>query len=135
MSKIIIENFDDGGELVDFKSDAETFLVFEFTEEVEGYISLGNLTSKFKGTSCAMDIRQLDDGDYTPHLIMPSRTIDLPRLKKEYGAVTPIDPCISDINKLSLRERRLCRRVKILESQIKEITKKVYGSSLFERLP
>ena len=135
MSKIKIECFEHESELVGFESDYENSLVFEFSGEQDGYISLGNLTAKFTGRVCEMDIRTLYDGEHTPHLILLDRIIDLPRLKKEYGAVSMVDPSISEIRDISLREKRLLSRVEALESKMEEISKKVFGSKLFEILP
>lgn len=135
MSKITIECFDRSAEIVSFESDREPMLVFEFTSEYDGYIALGEATARIKGARCTLDLRKINDGEYTPHLILSDKTVDLPRLKKEFGALALTEPPLNEINSLSLRERRLNKRVTELEKQMEEISKKVYGSSLFQPLP
>ncbi len=135
MSKMNVQCFGRNSELVSFKEDTEKMLVFEFPEEYDGYLSLGEITAKIKGKSCAVDTRRLADGEYTPHLILADVTVDLPKLKKQYGSITPTSPRLDEINSISLRERQLNERVSKLEKRIEEISEKVYGSSLFKPLP
>lgn len=135
MSKMNVQCFGRNSELVSFKEDTEKMLVFEFPEEYDGYLSLGEITAKIKGKSCAVDTRRLADGEYTPHLILADVTVDLPKLKKQYGSITPTSPRLDEINSISLRERQLNERVSKLEKRIEKISEKVYGSSLFKPLP
>ncbi len=131
MSKINIQLFGRESELVSYKQDGEPMLIFEFTEEVDGYISLGPSTSRIKGKSCPVDLRRLTDGEHIPHLILPEATLDLPRVIKQHGIISPKEPEISFLSKLSLRERRLSERVERLEGELEKIQKKVMGASLF----
>ena len=135
MSKMNVQCFGRNSELVSFKEYTEKMLVFEFPEEYDGYLSLGEITAKIKGKSCAVDTRRLADGEYTPHLILADVTVDLPKLKKQYGSIIPTSPRLDEINSISLRERQLNERVSKLEKRIEEISEKVYGSSLFKPLP
>ena len=132
MSKFIIECFDKVSELCDFVQDNEACPTFQFTAEYDGYLCLGSKTVRIKGKDCVVDVRGLEDGEYTPRLALRDRTIDLPKLRKQYGSLTPIDPSIEDIRKISLLERQLCQRVMALENEMREIARKVYGSILFE---
>ena len=135
MSKINIELFESDAELISFKQNGERSLVFDFSTMLDGYISLGTLTSRICGTSCAIDIRRLDDGEYTPHLILADRTLDLPKIKMQYGIIMPLEPDTDFVTKLSLRERRLKKRVDELEKKLEELTKKVSGTPLFGGTP
>lgn len=135
MSKIRIELFGNEAELISFKQDGGDSLVMEFGEEYDGYLSIGKLTARIKGATCALDTRRLADGEYTPRLILTDMTVDLPRIKKYCGIITPPDPELPYVHKLSLRERRLSSRVAELEKKVEEITEKVWGSSLFKSTP
>lgn len=135
MSKISIELIGSDAELISFKHSGERSLIFDFSVMLDGYISLGALTSRICGTECAIDTVRLDDGEYTPHLILADRTVDLPKIKKQYGIITPLEPDISFVTKLSLRERRLEKRVDDMEKRLEELTKKVSGTRLFGGTP
>ncbi len=135
MSKINIELFGSDAELISFKQDGEAALAFGFPTMLDGYVSLGGITVRICGQACAVDIRRLADGEYIPHLILADRTVDLPRVKMQYGIITPIEPDTDYVTKLSVRERRLRGRVDELEKRLDEITKKVTGASLFGGMP
>ena len=135
MSKIIIECFGKEAELISFSQNGDQAVVLEFTEEYDGYISLDSITARIKGSSCALDTRRLGDGEYTPRLILSDRTVDLPRLKKQLGTISPMEPERPYVVALSLRERKLCQRVDLLEKRLEEISKKICGSGLFAPLP
>ncbi len=135
MSKLKIECFGNDAELISFINESGPDLVIEFVEEVDGYVSLGNQAVKIMGKKCVLDKRKIPDGEHIPHLVLSDKTLDLPKLKKLYGSIEPAAHDIREIGELSLRERYLNRRVSLLEKQIEELTKKVYGSSLFKSLP
>ena len=131
MSKISIEIFGKGCEIVSYKQDGESVLIFEFADELDGYIALGSATARIKGRSCAVDLRRLQDGEYTPRLVLMEATLDLPPVIKEHGMITPKEPEISYLTRLSFRERRLSERVDKLERALENIEKKVMGQGLF----
>lgn len=135
MGKWVVQCFGRLGELVSFVPGEDENPTFEFDTEYDGYISIGDVTEKFKGKSITPDLRRLEDGEYTPYLILPEVTVTLPGLKKKHGIIAPIDPSIEQIREISLRERKLCLEVEDLKSRLNEISKKVYGSNLFEILP
>lgn len=131
MSKISIEIFGKDCETVTYKQDGEPMLIFEFADELDGYIALGSATARIKGRSCAVDLRRLKDGEYIPHLVLMDSTLDLPTVIKQHGIIAIKEPEISYLTRLSLRERRLGERVERLERAIENIEKKVMGQSLF----
>ena len=135
MSKINIELFGRETELVSFSQDGRKSLVIEFNEELDGYVALGTVTARLRGTGCAIDLRNLPDGSYTPHLILSDKTLDLPEVKLYSGIITPSEPEVAYTTRLSLRERRLSQRVDKLEKRLDEITKRITGSSIFGTTP
>ncbi|MBR5144656.1 MAG: hypothetical protein IKW53_06360 [Clostridia bacterium] len=135
MSKINIELFGRESELVAFSQDGIKSLVIEFNEELDGYVALGKVTARIRGRGCAIDLRNLPDGEYTPHLILSDKTLDLPEVRLHCGIITPSEPEVAYTTRLSLRERRLRERVDMLEKRLDEITKRITGSSIFGTTP
>ncbi|MBO7195842.1 MAG: hypothetical protein J6V80_00735 [Clostridia bacterium] len=135
MSKIRIECFGNEAELISFSQDGERTLQIDLGGEYDGYISIGRLTSRIKGASCSMDMRGLEDGEYTPRLIVADMTVDLPKIQKQYGIITPTEPELPYTLALSLRERRLRERVDRLEKRLEELTKRIEGERLFGGTP
>ena len=131
MGKITLELFGRDCEILSYEYKKDNFLTFEFTEELTGYVQLGKSTARLKGKSCAIDLRELPNGEHTPMLILSDMVIDLPKLTNEYCVICPADHTVEEIGTLSLRERRLCQRVNELEARLEEISKKVFGSRIF----
>ena len=131
MSKISLELFGRDCEIVSFEYKKNSMLLFEFTEELDGYILLGRHTARLKGRGCAVDVRDLEDGEHIPRLILEDATVDLPKIKNENGIIIPTERGIAEIGDISLRERRLCRRVNELEARLDELSKKVFGAKIF----
>lgn len=135
MSNMKIELYGRNAELCSFTGEDSSSLILSFDSEHNGYISLGPITARISGKECAVDIRRLCDGEYTPHLILADMTVDLPRIKIIHGIPAPIQPGKRTINDISLRERRLSVRVDLLEQRVEELTKKIVGTSLFRAEP
>ena len=131
MGKIVLELFDRDCEMVSYEYKKENTLTFEFTEAMEGYIQLDGSITRLIGKSCAVNVRELKDGEHTPRLILENMTLDLPKIIKENGVISPAEHSLGEIGDISLRERRLLERVKKLESHVEEISKKVFGSKIF----
>nr|MBE6544640.1 hypothetical protein [Oscillospiraceae bacterium] len=131
MSKLMIECFDIGSEVLSFSEEKSRFLTLCFTKEQEGYVCIGNISTKIEGNKCLIDISRLPDGEYTPKLVQKNLSRPLPSIKKENGIVRTVDYGVEYLRELSIRERRLCERVDRLSERLEEISKKVYGSSIF----
>ena len=131
MGKIILELFDREPEIISYEYKKEDFLCFEFTEKLSGYVQLDKRIEKLNGNSCLIDVRELPVGEHTPRLILEDITLDLPSLINENGAIYPSPHTLEEIGCLSLRERRLCRRVNELEERLTKIENKVFGTSIF----
>ena len=131
MGKLKLEIFGRSCEIISFQYEKDSAFCFEFTEAYDGYIQLGKTMGRLKNGNCAVDIRNLECGEHIPRLILEDMTLDLPTIVNENGAVYPKEHSVSEIGEISLRERRLCRRVNELEARLDEITKKVFGTSIF----
>lgn len=131
MSKLMIECFDIGSEVLSFSEEKSRFLTLCFTKEQEGYVCIGSISTIIEGDKCSLDISRLPDGEYTPKLVQKNLSRPLPSIKKENGIVRPVDYGVEYLRELSIRERRLCERVDRLSKRLEEISKKVYGSSIF----
>ena len=131
MSKIKLEIFKNSAETVSFIPERSKYLGVEFTEAVDGYVIIGSQSVRIQGNSCELDVRALPDGEYIPRLILENQTIDLPPLIKECGLIIEKARSLGEIGELSLRERRLNRRVERLEEKLKEISDKIYGTTIF----
>ena len=131
MGKITLELFGRDCEIISYEYKKDDILCFEFTEELSGYIQLDNRVEKLNGKSCLINIRELPVGEHTPRLILEDMTLDLPSLTNENGAIYPSPHTVEEIGSLSLRERRLCRRVNELEGRLEKIENKVFGARIF----
>ena len=112
-------------------TEKSSHLLFEFSEKIKGYLLIGDICTEIDGNSCAVDVRGLKVGEYNPILILEDYTVDLPKIKNENGAILPKGHSIDEIAEVSLRERRLSRRVDELEERLEKINKKVFGTSIF----
>ena len=131
MSRIKLELFGRECELISYEYKKDGSLVFEFTEDQDGYICLGKHTARIKGKNTAIDVRDLRCGEHIPRLVLEEMTIDLVKIQNENGAIYPKDHEISEIGDVSLRERRLARQVNELEERLEKLEKKVFGTSIF----
>ena len=130
MSKLSFEIFNTEYELVGITSDGENRLVFEFSEEYEGFVRIGDLTSRLEGGRCEFDLRQIENGEFSPSLVIPNRIINLPQIKKLGRALEILDCTDGYIRSASQRERALEAKVSCLERQLEEISSKVYGETI-----
>ena len=131
MGKISLELFDEGCEMLSFEYKKDSTLTFEFTEELDGYISLGSHSARLKGSCCSVEVRDLIDGEHKPRLILRDRTVDLPLVVNENGAIYPRERSVTEIGDISLRERRLKRRLDMMEAELIELKNKVFGTKIF----
>lgn len=131
MSKIKLEIFDREVEVVSYLPERSRAFIIEFTEATDGYIVMGGQTVRIKGKECAVDIRAIKDGEHQPRLVLEDKTIDLPVIIKDLGIVRPKEREINEIGELSLREKRLMRRVSELEKRLDKISEMVYGRTIF----
>ena len=130
MSKLSFEIFDTEYELVGIALDGENALVLEFSEEYEGFVRIGDLTSRLDGGLCEFDLRQIENGELFPTLVIPGRIVNLPKIKKLGRALEILDCTDVYIRSASQRERALEDKVARLERELEEISNKVYGETI-----
>ena len=135
MGKISLELFGDTCEMLSFEYKKEATLSFEFTEELDGYIALGGHSARLHGKSCSVEVRDLAEGEHTPRLVLRDKTVDLPGVVNENGAIYPREHSISELGNISLRERRLQRRVDQLERELTKLKNKDFGTVIFGAEP
>ena len=131
MSRIYIECHGDGADLVSFDKSEGGNLTLVFNKGYNGFISIGHISARIVGNECSITLRNLDDGVYTPKLVLCDKVINLPSVRKENGSIIPIKPNIDYLSELSIRERRLSERVDRLSTMVEEMYKKVFGTTLF----
>ena len=130
MAKITYEIFDSEAEITEFIPDSGVTLELFVKDRSEGFITFGHHTLRLTGGRASIDVRLLDDGSFTPVLIEKSSRTPLPSVIKQ-GKRISVSYCDEDfVRALSIRERRLCRRVKELEEAIAALKGSVYGSTI-----
>ncbi len=131
MNKIKIELFEKDAEVLAFASDSSDGISFSFTEDIDGFLSIDNITQHVTRGECVFDLRLLPSGEYTPLLIEKDKTVTLPKIVKN-GKKIRLGECDSDfVRRISLRERRLAKRVLGLEGEIEKLSKSVYQNTIF----
>ena len=122
--------FDGEGELTDYQRGKGYETVFTFPKEVNGFLTLGDVSLRVKDGRGCIDMRLLEDGAHIPKLIEKDRQISLPGIRKQGRIIEPAE-CGSDyVRRISLRERALAERVLLLEDAVSMLYEKVYGKSV-----
>lgn len=131
MNKIEIEIFGSESELTSYESSRDTNMEFMFGNAIEGFVSIDGIVSPVKNGVCVFDTRLIDNGEYEPTLIQKRASVKLPRIIKTAGGVHPADYSSDFVRGISLRERRLESKVAELEMKIEQISKSIYGNTIF----
>ncbi len=130
MNKIKYEIFEGDAEVTAFSQGKKPYVEFSFTEPYDGFISIDEIVAEVTGGVALLDLRLIPDGEFCPVLILQRGRIVLPKVKKSAKRFCLCD-CEADyIRKISLRERRLSERVEILERELEELKKSVYGTKI-----
>ena len=132
MSVIKVEIFGDECEVVDIKNDKSNLFVFEFSEELDGYLTFGGAVARADGKHCSIDSRHVGNGSHDPALSLDGRIIRLPRMVKLGKLISLERPSDEYIRDVSLRARILAVRVSELEEALKKLNQRVYGTSIFK---
>lgn len=131
MSKIRLEIFDREVEILSYEHRAGESLLIEFANNIEGYVLLGGHIARVENGQCSLKTDWLEYGEHTPRLVLQEVTLDLPRLIKKGDSVFLSVHGPEDIGDLFIREQRLRRRVDEQEKMLKEISKRVFGTTIF----
>lgn len=130
MSKIKYEIFGTDAEVVSFEQNGDGTLLISLPDEYNGFISVNGALAQLTNGTARYDLRYIEDGEHTPHLVLRHGRIALPKIKK-LGRVITLAECDSEyIRSSSIRERRLAARVKVLEEEINQLKKCIYGTKI-----
>ena len=127
MSKIKFMLYETEVEILESLSDSQNLLSLDFGKELDGFVRIGERAARLSGGKCDFDLRLLENGDYTPELILKNERIPLPLIRKFGSGVICCDCTESYIRSVSQRERELEKRVSALENKLRETEEKVYG--------
>ena len=128
MSRLKFKLYDREVELIEHSRDSSESLEMDFSENLTGFLRIGNLTARLSDGRCRVDLRLLENGDYTPELVLDRGLVVLPLFRKFGNAVECIDCTDAYIRAASQRERALSKQVATLEDKIKLLEDKVYGT-------
>ena len=131
MSKLNYKIFEGGAELISYTADGSRYLTLGLGDEYQGYISLGRLSVAISSRDCIVDTSSLSDGEYQLSLVLEDRTLLLGNIVKINGVIVPDEKGESKIRRLSIDERLLEEMVNAIDSRLKKIEEKVYGSHIF----
>ena len=129
MNIIKLEIFKNEAECLSFSSSKGAGLTFDFGTEIDGFVTVGSITRSVSEGLCTLDSRILADGEYEPTLILDRKTVRLPKIVKRGEQIRLAGFTDDCIRRLSLRERRLARRVEELEQLVFEISERIGSSS------
>ena len=125
MGKIKYELFGEDAEVIEFITDNSSLLTLDFSQPLDGLISIDGIVSRVNQGRCVFDTRFIDPGKYLPTLILKDRTVRLPEIVKAYGKVGLLG-CSDDYTRgVSIRERRLSLRVEALEKKLKALESQI----------
>lgn len=131
MNKIKIELFEGDAEILSFESDGSDAVKFSFTESYNGFLSIDSIVSHVVEGECTVDLRLISSGEFAPILILEGGSINLPGIVK-VGKKLRLSECDPDfIRRISIRERRLAKRVKTLESEVEKLKESIYKNTIF----
>ena len=131
MNKIRYEIFDGEAEAIAFSQGKTPYVEFSFTEPYDGFISIDSVVCTVNGGVAVFDTRLIHDGEFTPSLILPRKKISLPRVKKAAKKFSLAEYEADYIRKISLREIRLEKRIRLIEGELEGLRKSVYGTKIF----
>ena len=130
MTEIIIDIYETDAE-ISFFSPGSTELFVKFSKPLEGVLNIANKSFHVSDGKCIFKLCTIEDGEYSPNLVVGNMALRLPKLIKDGNRIYPSPYADEYIRNLSKRERCLEARVKELEGVIERLTKSVYGTRLF----
>ena len=131
MNVVKYELFDNAAEAVSFRKGKSNTLRIELSEDLDGFVTVGNVTVRLRGGIAMTDLRLIDDGDNSPILILKDRRQTLPGISKR-GRMLELADCGAEyLRDLSMRERELSKRVLKLEEALDKLSSAVFGTTLF----
>ncbi len=131
MSRIRYEIFGNEAEILEFATDDSDRLELSFTEENEGLLSIEGVVARVVKGKCSFDARLIEPGMHEPILIIKNTVVKLPGIVKSQRRVSPA-VCGDDYTRsISLRERRLRKRVELLEKELGALLLRLNTTTIF----
>jgi hypothetical protein len=118
-------------ELLSYDRGKGTAVKFRFDGAESAFLGIGSKILRVSDGVAIDDLASLRDGEYTPRLISPSGSYDLPRLVKHGSRITPMECDAEYVRAILERVRMLEAKVKDVEMLIKELNDKINGTVLF----
>ena len=131
MKRIEIEIFDEAAEITSFSDGGGHSAEITFSNLTEGYLTVGKVTHKISCGKTTLDIRLLPEGELTPTVTANGAIVRLPTLFKSGNLLCPTVTSEAYIRNISLRERRLEKRLNELEKRVIELEKSVFLTKIF----
>ena len=130
MNRISYEIFKEDAEITFFEASSSEIAEFSFSEVDVGLLSIGGIVGRVSEGKCRLDLRLIENGSYEPVLILEGKLVRLPRITKSGRKLQPFECSEQFVHSISLRERRLAQRVLALEKELKELSSKIYDTTI-----
>ncbi len=131
MSRALYEIFEDEAEQVEFFEEKSELFELRLTEEHEGLLAIDGIAARLCRGRCLFDLKLIGSGTFTPMLTLKNRIIKLPPIQKNGMSVVSAACTDGYIKGLSLRERRLEKRVEELEKRLSEVLSRIDTTIIF----
>ena len=131
MSKISLLIFGDTAECLPLEEDGASELTVELSEVREIPISLGAHIKVARDGAARFVTSRLEDGKYPLSLFLRGRACTVGHIEKRAGIISLLPHSHGYITDISLRERRLEKRVESLEETVKSLGERINGKPLF----
>ena len=118
-------------ELVSYERGTGTTVKFHFDGADSAFIGIGNKILRVSDGVALDDLAPLRDGEYTPRLVSPCGSYDLPRLVKHGSRITPMECDAEYVRAILERVRALEAKARDIEMLVKELNDKINGTVLF----
>ena len=129
MNRISYEFFDSSCEINEAVLEGGD-ITFSFPEGTHGYFCLGNKKYRLISNELTLPLSLIENGIYTPRLIIPEAELVLPPLEKRDRLIT-LPEKEGTARKLSLRLARISCRVRELDKKLTDLENYVRGTTCF----
>ena len=129
MNRISYEFFDSSCEISEAVLEGGD-ITFSFPEGTHGYFCLSNKKYRLTSNELTLPLSLIENGIYTPRLIIPEAELVLPPFEKRDRLIT-LPEKEGTARKLSLRLARISCRVRELDKKLTDLENYVRGTTCF----
>lgn len=129
MSRIRYEFFGSAFEISEVTLDGGD-ITFIFPEGTRGYFCLGSKKYRLSSNELTIPLSLIENGSYTPRLIIPEAELTLPPIEKRDRLVS-LPEEEGAARRLSLKLARISQRVRELDKKLSELENYVRGTTCF----